>query len=264
MKLFREFLDHIKKLFHSRQDTILVQREDENLKLDELKYFAVVQFEHANFRSAKELQNKIREIVREAILSSHVQFILFPAGMNLELYSTSQDSLSDNQISRMSDECLKVFSNVASAEKVFIAYADLVRGKKIFHILNSNGKVIVEDPMIVMGIKITFFESSGDIDLFLAPSFTKKWIGDYESFAHAWLYSQQECVYTMEAYMVGDHYTGQSGIYAPIEATDALNGIIKQAQSKNFGEILIAELDFSKIKEARSKNSEYDRLFANK
>jgi len=272
MSFFKTLSYRMKMIFFPsfrKSEKFLTNIDDQNHSIDDKNgdfyRLAVVQYEHQNFKSSKDFHAKILSIVKEA-KSNYAKIVLFPAGMNMELYSVTEDALSDSQLSKISEECLKIFSNVAYTEKIILSYADLFRGKRSFHLLDQNGKSIEEKIFTVEDVKISFIDyDSDDVDLILNPSLMKKWVSDYESFAHAWLYSQQKNVFSAEAYMVGDHFVGQSGIYAPLEATDALNGILKQAQSKSLGELLIEKIDFSKIKALKvQKNDEYDRLFANK
>lgn len=263
MTFFRKLLDFSQKLFFKKNKNDSSENSERVKFSDELEYVGVVQFQHQNFKNVKDFYGKILSIVKEA-KEKGAGFLLFPAGMNIELYFESEEKLSENQISKIEDECLKVFSNIASNEKICLAYADIVKGQKLFHFLDNNGKHEDEDIFKIFNVKSAFLEKAHDVDLVLNPSAVKKWIGNYESFGHAWLYSQQEYVYSMESYMVGDHFIGQSGIYAPIEATESASGIIKQAQSRLLEEILIAKIDFSAIDDLKNKKNvknEYERLF---
>ncbi len=234
----------------------------------ELEYVGVIQFQHQNFKSIKDFYVKVLSVVKAAKMEGS-QLVLFPAGMNTELYFVPEEALSGNQISKIEDECLKVFSNVALAEKMYIGYADLIKGTKVCHLLNGNGKQVDGNKFIVYNVKVAFMNDDidDDVDLILNSCLVKKWIGDYESFGHAWLYSQQEYAYSMESYMVGDHFTGQSGIYAPIEATESMSGIIKQAQSRLLEEVLVSKIDFSaleSLKRKRNAKNAYTRLLEHK
>ncbi|MGC8610901.1 MAG: hypothetical protein ACP5LR_00260 [Athalassotoga sp.] len=226
-------------------------------------YFGVIQFQHQNFRNWKEFHAKVLSNVKSA-KGQGAKFILFPAGMNIELYANDEVSLSDGQISKAAEEVLKIFCAVASAENVYIAYADFVKGQKIFHMIGNTGKEIKGKTFEIYGSLVSFMDEdiTEDVKVVLNPSLLKKWTGDYESFGHAWLFSQQRYVYSLESYIVGDHFTGQSGIYSPIEATESMSGIIKQAQSKILEEILVAHLDFNLIDEVRKKKDlkSYARL----
>lgn len=268
MTIFRTFLSFFQRLFFRQKKENNFFENSNNIEInpDKLEYVGVVQFQHQKFKNVKDFSGKILSVVREA-KEKGAELLLFPAGMNMELYFEMEEKLSENQISKIEEECLKIFSNVASNEKIYLAYADLVKGQKLFHFLNRSGKSTDENTFSILGVKSAFLEKANDVDLVLNPSSVKKWIGDYESFGHAWLYSQQEYVYSMESYMVGDHFTGQSGIYAPIETTDSMSGIIKQAQGKTLEEILVAKIDFSildKVSGKKNAKNEYARLFVDK
>ncbi|BBJ28014.1 carbon-nitrogen hydrolase family protein [Athalassotoga saccharophila] len=226
-------------------------------------YFGVIQFQHQNFKSWKEFHAKILSNVKSA-KGQGAKFILFPAGMNIELYTSDEGTLSDGQISKAADEVLKIFCAVASSENVYIAYADLVRGQRVFHMIGNTGKEMKGKIFEIYGSIVSFMDEDipDDVKVVLNPLLLKKWTGDYESFGHAWLFSQQKYVYSLESYIVGDHFIGQSGIYSPIEATESMSGIIKQAQSKILEEILVSHLDFNLIDEIRMKKDlkSYARL----
>lgn len=265
--IFEKILNFFNAFFSKRKANAFLNNSIQ-IKSDSFEYVGVIQFQHQSFKNAKDFHTKVLSVVKEA-KDEGAQLVLFPAGMNIELYSVPEENLSGNQISKIEDECLKVFSNVAAAERVYIGYADFVKGIKIYHLLNDNGKSIDGNTFRIYNVKVAFMndDTDEDADLILNPCLARKWIGDYESFGHAWLYSQQEYSYSLESYMVGDHFTGQSGIYAPIEATDAMSGIIKQSQSKILEEILVAKIDFSILDVVKSKKSlkdNYARLFENK
>ncbi len=261
-------LNFFRSLFFKKKTNAFFNRTIQ-IESNAFEYVGVVQFQHQNFKNAKDFHAKVLSNVEIAKMEG-AQLVLFPAGMNIELYSLPEENLSENQISKIEDECLKIFSSVASTEKIYLGYADLVKGRKICHLLNSNGKLLDGNIFTIYNVKVAFMDDdiNEDVDLILNPCIVKKWIGDYESFGHAWLYSQQEYVYSMESYMVGDHFIGQSGIYAPIEATESMSGIIRQAQSKLLEEILVSKIDFSDLEIAKSRKnankSEYARLIENK
>lgn len=252
MKIFWSFFNS----FFKRKVNSLIDNSSIDQSVNSLNHVGVVQFQHQNFKNWKDFQEKVLSNVKSA-KDEGAQLILFPAGMNMELYANLEEKLSENQISKSIEESSKVFSSVASLENVYIAYADFVKGKRIFHLIGNNGKEMKEKVYEIHGIKIAFMDDEVDeeVKLVLNPSILRKWVGDYESFGHAWLFSQQRYVYSMESYMVGDHFIGQSGIYSPIEVTESSSGIIKQAQSKVLEEILVAEVNFDLIDEIKHKKS---------
>ncbi|MGC8545592.1 hypothetical protein [Athalassotoga sp.] len=264
--IFGKISDVFRSLFLKRRTNAFLDHPV--IDPDAFEYVGVIQFQHQNFKNSKDFHTKVLSLVKAA-KTEGAQIVLFPAGMNMELYSVPEENLSGNQISKIEDECLKIFSNVASIEKIYVGYADLVKGMKIYHFINGNGKSVEGNTFTIYNVKVAFMddEIDEDVDLILNPCLTKKWVGDYESFGHAWLYSQQRYSYSMESYMVGDHFTGQSGIYAPIEATDSMSGIIKQTQSKILEETLVAKIDFSileAVKRKKNVKDEYARLLYNK
>ncbi len=256
MKFFNLFNFFFKRKVNSFVD-------NQSFETTSSDYFGVVQFQHQNFRNWKEFHARILSNVKNA-KGQGARFILFPAGMNIELYTGDESALSDGQISKATDETLKIFCAIASSENVYIAYADLVKGQRVFHMIGNTGKEVKGKTFEIYGSVVSFMDEEIDenVKVVLNPLLLKRWTGDYESFGHAWLFSQQKYVYSLESYIVGDHFIGQSGIYSPIEATESMSGIIKQAQSKILEEILVAHLDFSLIDEVRKKKDlkSYARL----
>lgn len=81
-----------------------------------------------------------------------------------------------------------------------------------------------------------------------------------------WGRVQESSVYGIKSAMVGKfleyQFTGQAGIYAPLELTDKNDGIVIEAETYDSEEILFAELDLRRLREYRAnKEDEENQLF---
>lgn len=79
-----------------------------------------------------------------------------------------------------------------------------------------------------------------------------------------WGRVQESKVYGIKSTMIGSFFnykfTGQAGIYAPLELTLDQSGILSEAESWNREEIVTAELDLKALKECRKKTDLDDNL----
>ncbi len=234
---------------------------------------AAVQVKFQPFKSVRDFHRSVLNDVKEAKRKG-AQLICFPEGMNLELQPISYDVMSDSQKLKISNMYSKVFKDIAINENVCISEAQKLRGKITKTLWTPEGSKLSEEKMLCAGRKIAFLDPKRKlqkgVQLVINPKWAHAWMGDYESFRDAWLLSQQEYVFSVESYMVGNfsgmQLVGKTGIYAPIEVTDSQNGILALSKNETLGDVIVADLDFKRLENfvETLEDAGYDRLLLKK
>ena len=233
---------------------------------------AAVQIKFQTFKNVRDFYYSVLKKVKEA-KEQGAQLICFPKGMNLELQPISHDIMSVSQCTHISELYSKVFTDISTNEEVYVSEAQKWRNSVVKSIWTPDGRRLTGNIMNCGGRKISFLEENytqdDKIELVLNPSMTHFWMGDYESFRSAWLFSQQMYVYSVESYMVGNYkgtqFSGKSGIYGPIEVTNSQNGILALSKSENLEDLIVAELNFTDLERVSNlvRDKGYERLLSN-
>lgn len=242
--------------------------------LKKLSKVAAVQVKFQLFKSVKDFYRSVLSSVKDA-KNKGAQLVCFPEGMNLEFQPISYDIMSDSQRVKVSDMYSKVFKDIAVSEGIYISEAQKLKRKVMKTLWTPEGSKFSEEKMLsCAGRKIAFLELKGKlqegVQVVVNPTWARMWMGDYESFRGAWLLSQQEYVFSVESYMVGNfsgmQFVGKSGIYAPIEITDSQNGILALSKNETSGDVIVADLDFERLENfvKTLENRGYDRLLLKK